>query len=231
MELVRNGSPLAKAVLGMLSKDDRGMAFSTWRVEPSWQSRDDHWTGFRLCYLVEPDEGCLRESAREGLLQRAYGLLPPWMVVIHVDSSLNIANDPDLQSVLARPYRSARNGGGDFNLGHRPAAMAEVVEAPKFVHLCRNARRESEAILRGSDEFREKIAAACRRGETVVRKLNRRLELRADAIELEYGAEAGRSLRDEMAMNESLIQAVGTPVVRLDAIGFFVVAGRPPEGE
>lgn len=39
------------------------------------------------------------------------------------------------------------------------------------------------------------------------------------------------SVERDIALNEMLLQSIEKPLVRLDAIGFFVIAGSPPSSQ
>jgi hypothetical protein len=58
---------------------------------------------------------------------------------------------------------------------------------------------------------------------------NERLRRRAEASNRE-GVFATSELEREIAVNDAVIAAVANPVVRLDAIGFFIVGAEPPQG-
>lgn len=87
--LLRPGAPLLDAMERHLRWDDRGSAFTTWRVDPTLPGDDIAWFGFRLCFVVEPalDSGLsvFRDIDVQGLSRRTQALLPPWTHVLHAN--------------------------------------------------------------------------------------------------------------------------------------------------
>jgi ATP-dependent helicase HepA len=241
VRLVRPGFPFVDAVERFLRWDDRGAAFATWRMDPARPAEPGfEWLGFRLCYVVEADhEAAARVLAAHGfgedqwsaanLRRRADALLPPWLEVRHVDAALVEVHDPALLELLKRPYdtRPRPAGGRDYNLGSRWDALTSVIAEDEFAVLCRRVREHSERLLRESDAFQTQVARAAARARAVMDERSARLRRRAEAI----GREGGRidpAIAIEIAANEAIVAAVEYPAVRLDAIGFFVLAGYPP---
>lgn len=240
VHLLRPGAPLIDTVERYINWDDRGTAFATWRVVPDWVSHyGSEWLGFRLCYIVEADvrsqisyEGLLRKQ--DGLLianiqRRADAILPPTLTVLHLDIGFAEVTDTALLGILRHPYKDYRGGYHDYNLGSRREALSQLVAHSDFVRLCRQARSRSESLLRDSETFKTLVAAATRRAETELWMRNERLRQRAEAIWRE-GMSANQDIAHEIAVNDAVIAAVANPSVRLDAIGFFVVVGKPPGG-
>lgn len=241
LRLVRPGFPFVDAVECFLRWDDRGAAFATWRLDPARPAEPGfEWLGFRLCYVVEADhEVAGHVLAAQGfgegqwsaanLSRRADALLPPWLEVRHVDAALVEVNDPVLLKQLTRPYDHRPNPSGvrDYNLGSRWDALTSLIAEDDFAALCRRVRARSEELLRESDAFRTGVSRAAARARAVMDERTARLRRRAEAI----GREGGRvdpAIAIEIAANEAIVAAVERPAVRLDAIGFFVLAGYPP---
>lgn len=242
--LLRPGAPLIDTLERFIRCDDRGMAFATWRVAHEWLvdrgGPGGEWAGYRLCYVVEA--GVRRHLAREGedggedlvlanIQRRADAFFPPTLRVLHLDVAFSEVTDPALLAILERPYSSAPDAEGrrDYNLGSRHQALAAVVDHADFVRLCREARARSEDLLRSSASFTSLVEEADRRARRELGLRNDRLRQRAAATERE-GQAVDPQIEREIAVNEAIVAAVADPVVRLDAIGFFIIAGTPPEG-
>jgi ATP-dependent helicase HepA len=237
--LVRPGLPLVQNLQQYMEWDDRGSAFATWRLEPNWKGGT--WLGFRLCYVVEADVAravgrLLPEEEQRNILpnlrRRADDYLPPALETLHIDSDLNEVVEPLLLTILNRAYEDEMDGNGrrDYNLGSRREALFSVIDETPFKRLCETARQVSEEKLRSSAGFREKLATASRRAAEELGLRNDRLRRRQKALRDEGGI-SDDAIEEEIRLNEAVVQAVKTPRVRLDSIGFFVVAGYfPKEG-
>ena len=134
LRLVRPGLELVDSLEKMLRWDDRGTAFATWRLEPSWpgQTRGP-WLGFRLAFVVEANLEAAQEALEnasdsasfpisfEGVKRRMDTLLPPWTSELYIDIQMEPVADRSLLQVLARPYATQpdQSGRRDFNLGSR----------------------------------------------------------------------------------------------------------------
>lgn len=245
VHLLRPGAPLIDTVERYITWDDRGTAFATWRVAPQWASKyGSEWLGFRLCYVVEANvrhqlgcDGVL--ETRDQLLvaniqRRADAIFSPTLTVLHLDIGFEEVTDVTLLDILCNPYdKGNRDGSCDYNLGSHREALFQLVEHTDFVRLCREARSRSESLLRESASFKTLVATATRRAQAELWMRNERLRQRAAAIQRE-GFLAYASLTDierEIAVNDAVIASVANPSVRLDAIGFFVVAAEPPGGK
>lgn len=237
VSLVRPGSPLINALEKFLRWDDRGSAFATWRMEPSWRGRDDLWTGFRLCYLVEADlrglaDDLLNNEILAGLQRRADGLLPPWMVTLHIDSKLEEVSHEEILSILEQPYDSRRRLGErrDYNLGSRIESLYAVIDPGIFLSLCRRVREVSEERLRESSTFNAWLSKGISEAQRRLERYNRRLTQRRDALSRDFDRTAAESINREIELNDALLKGIQEPAICLDAIGFFIIAGCPPEG-
>lgn len=243
IRLLRPGAPLVDTVERYINWDDRGTAFATWRVAPEWAAQyGSEWLGFRLCYVVEADMrrqigldeglGNQEDVLVANVQRRADSFLPPTLTVLHLDIGFAEVTDSSLLDLLTRPYGKGEGVEGryrDYNLGSRHEALNSLVDRVDFVRLCHQARNRSEELLRRSESFKTLVTTATRRAQTELWMRNERLRQRAEAIRRE-GLLMNTDIEREIAVNDAIIAAVANPTVRLDAIGFFVVAGEPPGG-
>lgn len=237
VSLLRPGAPFIDTLMRFLRWDDRGTSFITWRIEPGFGGPDDLWTGFRLCYVIEAgyaDTAPFGESAdREGLRRRALSFFPPTTAELYLDSGLTEVTDERLLTILRRPYSKRRNSSAgepearDINLGSRLPTLEAVIDAPSFARLCQKARASSEQKLRKSNLFQQHHLDAVSRARRELEQRNQRLILRRDA-EQRAGSRLDPSILAEIKWNAAVLEAVERPTIRLEAIGFFVVAGVAP---
>jgi ATP-dependent helicase HepA len=236
VDLIRCGSHLVEVLEQLFRWDDRGTVFATWRVDPAWVNKSI-WMGFRLCYVVhadlQPFKGALSENENlKGLQRRADGFLPPWTVTLHIDSNLEEVSDSHILSILERLYQDKPSTTGgvsrDFNLGSRLDALYSVIEPSLFTLKCRQARDISERRLRENPVFQERLNKAITVANTQIKHCNARLQQRQEAQQRELSQNQVLDVNHDMALNEILLQSIKKPLVRLDAIGFFVISGSPP---
>lgn len=232
--LLRSGNPLIDALEKFMRWEDRGTVFATWRINPDWIGQDTIWTGFRLCYLVQADVGQFANDFLAGesiaaLQRRADGYLSPCMITLHLDSELQEVTDDSMLALLNRPYsdKSYDNIPRDYNLGSRQEALFQVIEPGFFQDLCKQARTVSEQRLRDNAEFQAYLATAYTRAEDELGLINERLQYRQAMQQQETGI-ATASLERDIAFNRLLLQGIENPSIRLDAIGFFIIAGYTP---
>jgi ATP-dependent helicase HepA len=229
VSLLRLGTPMVDACERYMRWDDRGTAFATWRVEPGWGGPDDLWTGFRLCFIVEPaapeDEAVLAHAVSDGIRRRAQAFLGPWTRTLYVDSSGAPMMNEEFVRTLERPYRkeASRDGRVDINLGSRPTVLQDVVDQASFARMCNEVRARAEVLLRADPQYVGRIDEATRRAQTELSRRAVRLRRR-----LAFEPEARAQLGTELRVNEVVLSAIQSPRVRLDAFGFIVLAGQGP---
>lgn len=226
-QLLRVGSLLMTSIQSEYRWDDRGTAFSTWRqlLEPG----QPEWLAFKLCYVVEarlPDS--LNENEKNGLRARLDGYLPPWPDVLYVDSELNPVEDQIRLVLLSKPYNGQDSRGLDFNLGSRQDALFGLIDPTHFEKMCYSIRSTSEAWLRQQLGFKNRVNDAYERGLLDIEHRNRRLNQRRQ-VRLSEGELEDSGLTREIELNQIVLETLGNPVVRLDAIGAIVLSGRSPQ--
>ncbi|WP_321960087.1 protein DpdE [Paraburkholderia sp. J7] len=225
-QLLRLGSPLLLAMERHFLWEDRGVAFATWRIAPGTSFHD--FLAFQLTYLVEarPPKG-LTPAEFASWRARLDGVLPPSQDVIHVDSELHPIRDSFILELLQGRYRTRENNGNDYNLGSRLDGLYAVIDAAQFESLCRSVRAQSEAMLRASTGFQERMQQAKERGNAKLLQGIHRLRQRHARTD---SADVRMDLEREIEIHESARRMLDDPVIRLDAIGVFVISDRPPQG-
>ncbi|NIE60640.1 hypothetical protein F3J12_24145 [Burkholderia sp. Ax-1735] len=226
--LLRPGTPLIDIAERFTRWDDRGTAFITWRTASEWS--DDPWLGFRLCFVVEPDiaiSDMFAPSMKElANLRRAQRYLSPHAICIHVDSDGDVVEDARLLSILARPYRKANALGepdADINLSSRPHILHSVIDPATFGGVCRTVRDRGRGLVLAAQSLTDAIDAAERLALLEVERRRNRLRQRHSAVDF--------SARADLEGIEAILPAIAQPVVRLDAMGCFIVSRDPPSVE
>jgi ATP-dependent helicase HepA len=228
--LLRPGAALVEVLERIAQWDDRGIAYATWRVEPTWPGV---WRGFRLVWLLEPaldSQTAVYARARSSeLARRAEAFLPAMTVEQFVGEDGALVQEPELIEILARPYQQQRDALGrhDRNLGSRPEALLEVIGKGQFAALVEHITARARDALSGTPEVVSALAAARKASERDLRRAQRDLEMRA-ALAATHPGMVERPLPAEIADLASLRQSVRSPSVRLDEIGFLVIAAMAP---
>jgi ATP-dependent helicase HepA len=236
--LVRSGNPLVEALPRFLRYDDRGTAFATWRLDPSWSDTGfEPWIGFKLSYVIELDAEAVAgrlwkhpDPVQTAALQRRADLLfPPWVEVHFVDTALTPVDDDYLRAILERPYdkRPTKSGRRDFNLAGRIDALHQVVDPATLEIWCRSVRDVAPSLVHEQDRFKRHLSEARQAAALELAVRTARLERRLHAQVREATA-AEASLQLEIAMAQELLREVETPAVRLDSIGLIIVSHEPP---
>lgn len=226
--LLRPGTPLLDLAERFTRWDDRGTAFVTWRTAAEWPH--DLWLGFRLCFVVEPDvpisDMFAPSRAELASMRRAQRYLPLRTVSVHVDIDGVVVEDPTLLSILTRPYRRADERLGtnvDVNLTSRPHILASVIDPVSFGALCRSVRDRCRSVLLAEKSLGDAVAAAERLAMGEVERRRIRLRQRYAAGDLAAHA--------DIRAIESILPAIASPAVKLDAMGCFIVSNEPPSLE
>ncbi len=220
VSLLRPGNPCIDSLYRYTLWDDRGTAFITLRRVPEWEAGP--WVGYKLCFVVEADlawENLLSPTIAElAMARRAQRYLPISNQVMYVDIDGNPVTDPALLVTLQRPYFSDKTvPGSDVNLGSRPELLAEIIGPEQFARYTRVVRDGARAALMEQEHYVANVERATRLVEGAIERHQNRLG-RAIAA----GSEVD-TVRNELALLESLRPALARPNVRLEAMGCFVI--------
>lgn len=223
--LLRPGAPLIDVAERYTRWDDRGTAFITYRIAPDWDG--EFWVGFKLCFVIEPRLGLadlLTPTPGElAVSRRAQRYFTPRAHTLYVDMNGEVVRDTNLIAILERPYRNKGEGAypPDINLGSRPQTFASLIDPSAFQQICRSVRDLGRAALAAQAELADQIAAGAALAESDIRRRSNRLERRQSA---------GDALAQaEIELIREVLPSIREPAIRLDAMGCFVVAQRPPE--
>lgn len=223
--LLRPGAPLIDVVERYTRWDDRGTAFITYRIAPDWDG--EFWLGFKLCFVIEPClelADLLAPTPRElAILRRAQRYFAPRAHTLYIDMNGEAVQDTDLIAILERSYQNKGEGAypPDINLGSRPKTFASLIAPSAFQQICRSVRDLGRAALATEAVLADQIAAGTALAGSDIRRRGDRLERRQSAGDALAQAEIG--------LIREILPSIREPAIRLDAMGCFVVAQRPPE--
>ena len=221
--LLRPGTPLIDVLARFTRWDDRGTAFVTYRPVAGW--RDDAWIGFKLCFTIEPglDMADLLAPSRSELAEsrRAQRYFAQSEQTLFIDINGDAVTDPALLAILAKPYNGHVKGpNADVNLGSRPHILAGYIDPAAFPAVCRRVRDGARQTLSKQHTVLEAISAATVFATSDLQRRRNRLQRRQST---------GDSMaREDIAMIESILPAIASPAIRLDAMGCFILGGALP---
>ncbi len=233
--LLRLGDPLIDTLHEEVIADDRGQVFAMWRQVSGWPTAPgQEWLGFRFDFVIEADAAPVVDSLRRSVggrisacsVQRLLdGLFPPRIETILVDSAGVPVDDRRLREALLYEYTKMSKGGSDVNLdAERRHILEAIVGVQRWPIMCHQSRREAERVVREDPKLRlechNRSVRACRL------HAERLAAVRVRAS----GADGYRDVKLEEQLSNLVPAAVLQPTIRLDAVGFFIVSGRPPEG-
>lgn len=233
--LVRIGHPLVDAVESLLRCDDRGRAFAMWRVHRGWSG--DPRLFLQFDFVVEADLTAavdiarLRSVSPSAVARRAEEALPPRAFTVFLDDRLSHVSDPELISVMRRPYASRKDGGADINIRHdRWPAVDAVSTVADWADFCVRGCRTAERVLRSSDVLTaaQSEAASCYR--TLVADIVQRLGSRMSRLTGLARAAEERSESLERELGEAIAAGIEFPALRIEAVGAIFVASVVPVG-
>ncbi len=221
--LLRPGTPLIDVLARFTRWDDRGTAFVTYRPVVDWLG--DAWIGFKLCFTIEPslDIADLLAPSRAELAasRRAQRYFAQSEQTLFVDINGEMVVDPALLGVLSKPYNGHGKGpNADINLGSRPHILAGYIDPAAFPAVCRRVRDGARQTLSEQPAFLDAITAAANLAASDLQRRRNRLQRRQSA--------GDRMAREDIALIESILPSIGSPAIRLDAMGCFILGAALP---
>lgn len=244
--LYRIGEGLIETLNDYIHWDDRGQAFALWRQDETWSVEEGmEWIGFRFDYVIEADlasvDGVFQRHGwnhanRAALSRRMDAMFSPVVETIFLETGVkpgnnkNAVDDPQLLSILQRPYSKKRRPTHDYSLSkERLHVIDEFVSRDDWEDLCRTSHEKSALLLRKRPDFRECCQQYATQAE---RQLGDRLEQLQ--LRLERQSQKGKDtfltqeVEIERELKQVLISGIRHPHIRLDSIGFYIVSGRSP---
>jgi ATP-dependent helicase HepA len=227
--LLRCGDPFFTAVERASSRLDAGREYAYWRVRTAGEGAED-WFGFRIDLEIEGDiEPLVRVAEKycfpiseQAMRRRLGAFFAPAARYVFLDTALEkVDPQSDLFKELNRPYRAITAGGTDTVLrGDFAEVVRRVGEAPSFLDLCRQAHSRAVELTTEMPRLRAELAEACNRARSFIET----------QVEQLRGHEPNDWIRFETESLAALCEGLAAPRIRVDSIGFIVLANRPIEG-
>jgi len=223
--LVRVGHPLFLVLQEYLNWEDRGTAFSTFRIVednfPIFIPRGEIKILFKLHFIVEVDINSSTKQFNSALYQRRTDdYFPPQIFTIYIDENMNIIEDKEIIETLNQPYSKDK----DTNLSSRRAIIDNFIDTHTLMQLCREVSNNSQEILKKSEEFIKvyQNALSKAKSDTIQRSssIQRRVDMQKSINPNIDVSEYERSIQFENA----LIKGVSSPSIRLDSFGMFFIS-------
>jgi len=224
--LVRVGHPLFSVLQEYLSWEDRGTAFSTFRIVednfPIFIPRGEIKILFKLHFIVEVDidSTSIKQFNSTLYRRRTDDYFPPKIFTIYIDENMDIIEDKEIIETLNEPYSKDR----DTNLSSRRAIIENFIDTQTLMQLCREVSHNSQEILKKSEGFIEVYQNALSKvkSDTIQRSssIQRRADMQKSLNPNIDVSEYERSIQFENA----LIKGVSSPSIRLDSFGMFFIS-------
>lgn len=228
LQLLRPGHPAVDACRDLLAWDDRGRAFAMWRKAVEMPHLK---CVFRCLVHVRADLSPViakLEAAgwgslhRGSLLRMVYSWFPDFLSELFLDEEGTPVSEA-LSELCRRPYHNA----ADVNLGkERAAHVRQEFGAATWRKWCVGAAEAALSAVTVGDELRRKreasIAEAAEHFARVRARLNARRRAGIDSVE-----QAQQALKHEQDLAELVAQILSAPVIRLDAIGAYLLSAKP----
>ncbi|MCK4440379.1 MAG: hypothetical protein KAU90_00140, partial [Sulfurovaceae bacterium] len=221
--LVRVGHPLFLILEEYLSWEDRGTAFSTFRIVedefPIFIPRGEIKILFKLHFIVEADidSNSLKQFNKALYRRRTDDYFPPQIFTIYIDENMDIIKDKVIIKTLNHPY----NKDIDTNLSSRREIIDNFIDTQALIKLCRKVSQNSQDILKKSEEFIKIYQDALLKvkSDTIQRSssIQRRIDMQKSLNPNIDVSEYEKSIQFENA----LIKGVSNPSIRLDSFGMF----------
>lgn len=232
--LARIGHPVIDSFRDYLRWDDRGTCFAFWRVTSRLEPKVVR-ACFRYDFIVEADATMLMEwlqnelaASPEAIFRRADAAFPPIVETLWIDHELMVPS-ASLQHELDLLF-SQEAGDRNLNQSRWPLAL-EQFSPCHWQSLCESTRNEAEKMLRERHGLKALAERCC--ADLIEKQAmdEQQCASHLEAFKGNSGEQAGfRAEMDQRrSMVETIISAIRTPSVRLDAAGVvFLSASALP---
>ena len=234
VSLLRPGHPLFTTLQHYMDWEDRGTAFSTFRIVddkfPIFIPHSDIKIMFKLHFIVEA--GFATEKSEQEYnsehylyLRRIDDYYPPKIFTVYIDENLNIIDDIDITDVLDEPYIDSRKI--DTNLSSRRNVIDHFIDADILNQLCLDVSMKSKEILLNSSEYISFNREAMKKAQ---------IDIDLKCASLEYRKKIQAQLNDQHITEEydkiiqfekSLMQGITNPKIKLDSFGMYFLSRFP----
>lgn len=232
VSLLRPGHPLFTTLQHYMELEDRGTAFTTFRVVdnkfPIFIPHNEIKIMFKLTFILEA--GFVSDNSKDDAenylyMRRTDDYLPPEIFTIYIDEKFNIIDDDEITDVLDEPYVKGEKI--DTNLSNKHHIIDSFIDAEKLNILCKDVSEKSKDILFNCDEYitiyNDSIKKVKIDIDLNVRKIEQRRLIQEKINTLKYNAEYDRLISFE----KSLLKGVESPNIKLDSFGMFFLSRFP----
>lgn len=233
VSLLRPGHPLFTTLQHYMDWEDRGTAFSTFRVVdekfPIFIPHNDIKIMFKLHFIVEA--GFITEKLEEEYnsehylyLRRVDDYYPPKIFTVYIDENLNIIEDVDITDVLDEPYIDSREI--DTNLSSRRNVIDHFIDADILNQLCLDVSMKSKEILLNSSEYTSFNKEAISKAKVDIDLKCASLEYRKN-IKAQLNKHITEEYDTTIKFEKSLIIGITNPKIKLDSFGMYFLSRYP----
>lgn len=234
VSLLRPGHPLFTTLQHYMDWEDRGTAFSTFRVVdekfPIFIPHNDIKIMFKLHFIVEA--GFITNKLEEEYnsehylyLRRVDDYYPPNIFTIYIDENLNIIDDVEITDVLDEPYVDSRDI--DTNLSSRRNIIDHFIDADILNQLCSDVSMKSKEILLSSLEYTSFNTKAIEKARTDIDLKCASLEYKKNIQEDLNNQYIVKEYDEIIQFEQSLIQGITNPRIKLDSFGMYFLSRFP----
>lgn len=234
VSLLRPGHPLFTTLQHYMDWEDRGTAFSTFRVVeenfPIMIYRGEIKIMFKLHFIVEagfPTEVLQQDynSDYYSYMRRTDDYLPPKIFTVYIDENLNVIEDEDITDALDEPYLDSTDV--DTNLSSRRSIIDHFIDPDKLTILCKDISQRSKDILLNSSEYRTSHIEALKKVKTDVELKCTNLERRKSVQDESNITVINHEYKKLVSFEKSLISGIEAPNIKLDSFGMFFLSKHP----
>jgi len=230
--LLRLGHPLFSTLQHYMELEDRGTAFSTYRVVddkfPIFIPHNEIKIMFKLTYIVE--SGIISDINKydsEYYLykRRTDDYLPPMIFTVYIDDNLNIIEDADITTVLDEPYVKGQDM--DTNISRKHHIIDYFINSEKLSSLCRSVSEKSKNILLNSEEYSKTYKESLEKAKVDIELKSKNIEQRKliqEKLNISNNCDEYNHL---ISFEKSLLDGIETPNIKLDSFGMFFLSRFP----
>lgn len=234
VSLLRPGHPLFSTLQHYMDWEDRGTAFSTFRIVndsfPIFIPRNDIKIMFKLHFIVEGglalDKKQLVYNTEDYLyLRRVDDYYPPSIFTLYIDENLNVIDDLEVKDVLDKPYLKSPDI--DTNLSSRKNVIDHFIDAEILNQLCLDVSMKSKEILLKTAEY-------INFNNSVTEKAGTDIDLKCASLEYRKNIQVelnNKSIIEEydkiIQFEKSLMQGISNSKIKLDSFGMFFLSRFP----
>lgn len=230
VSLLRPGHPLFYTLQEYMEWEDRGTAFSTFRIVnenfPIFIPFGEIRIIFKLHFIVESGLTNLASeniSYHELFRRRTDDYFPPKIFIVYVDENMRIVEDTGITDILDQSYDKSI----DTNLSSRRGIIDHFIDADKLDALCKRVSKYSKDILLNSMEYQAAYDDAISKAkiEIDLKCINIK---RRQKIQEQMKIDCNLEEYDKLIMfEESIIEGIRSPIIKLDSFGMFFLSRFP----